>query len=204
MRWCSKRDEVKVFKRVLFWLWTAAILVVLSLYLFKPDLFSAEHLRSSFEQYSGHLLVIYSVGSLVRGLALLPSTPFVLAGGLLFPQSPWLVLFISMSAILGSAAFVYLLADFLDVDMFLRDRFASRFEKLKGQMHAHGFWIVAAWSFFPAVPTDLICYAAGVVRLNFLKFMAGVFVGEVFLVAIYIWSGKAISEFLWSILARTP
>lgn len=193
---------MRLIKRVLFWLWAAGVIVAAGAYLTFPEHFTAEKLVALLERFSTHLLAAYFLASVLRGFLLIPSTPFVLAGALLFPGHPFTVGFISMAGILVSAAFVYLWADFLDIDEILQNRFRAKFELVKAKMHQHGFWIITVWSFFPAVPTDLVCYAAGVIRFHFIKFLTAVFLGELVIVAIYVASGKALFEVLKGIFSN--
>jgi uncharacterized membrane protein YdjX (TVP38/TMEM64 family) len=51
---------------------------------------------------------------------------------------------------------------------------------------------VAGWSFFPLVPTDVICYVAGMMKMPFYKMMLGLFIGEMVLVTAYVCLGKGI------------
>jgi uncharacterized membrane protein YdjX (TVP38/TMEM64 family) len=58
-------------------------------------------------------------------------------------------------------------------------------------------FFVVLWAFFPLVPTDAVCYVAGSIRMNFLKFIAAIFVGEVFLCSLYIFgAGHLIKKFM--------
>ncbi len=60
----------------------------------------------------------------------------------------------------------------------------------------YAFWIVVAWSFFPLVPTDAICYVAGMAKMPFRKLAAAMLLGEVPVVAAYIFLGAEIGEWL--------
>ena len=51
----------------------------------------------------------------------------------------------------------------------------------------YGFWAIVVWSFAPVFMTDLICYVAGMVRYNFIKFVLALMIGESAMVAILIW-----------------
>ena len=48
---------------------------------------------------------------------------------------------------------------------------------------------MAGWSVFPFVPTDVICYVAGTLRMHLGKFMLGVTLGEIPIVAFYVAGG---------------
>jgi uncharacterized membrane protein YdjX (TVP38/TMEM64 family) len=59
-------------------------------------------------------------------------------------------------------------------------------------MNLKGFWLVVGWSMFPFVPTDAICYVAGTLRMHVGKFAAGVALGELPIVAFYVWATGAL------------
>jgi len=65
-------------------------------------------------------------------------------------------------------------------------------DKIIEKLNKHGFWIVMGWSFFPFVPTDLICYIAGSIKMNFTKYITAIFIGEAILVGAYIYLGDSI------------
>ena len=46
--------------------------------------------------------------------------------------------------------------------------------------------IIVFWSFFPLLPTDLICYVCGALKIDFKKTLLGVAMGEGAICAIYI------------------
>ena len=57
---------------------------------------------------------------------------------------------------------------------------------------------VAFWAFLPVVPTDLICYAAGLVRMPFLRMIIAIVIGELPLVMAYLLLGARVSGALAS------
>jgi uncharacterized membrane protein YdjX (TVP38/TMEM64 family) len=50
--------------------------------------------------------------------------------------------------------------------------------QVKKAIEKYGFFAVALWSFAPVVPTDLICYVAGTVRMSFWRFIFALALGE--------------------------
>jgi len=49
--------------------------------------------------------------------------------------------------------------------------------------------IIIGWSFFLFLPTDVLCYVCGSLKVNYKKFLFGVIVGEGTVYAIYIFLG---------------
>lgn len=169
-------------KKVVLAIWFLFIVLAIVLYFVFPEQFSARGIQEFVSQFSGLAIGVYFSISLIRGLFLIPSTPFVLAGALLFPDKLWMVFIISMLGILGSGTFIYYAAQFFEFGE-KKDKKINRIEK---KIRKYGFWIVLGWSFFPVVPTDLICYVAGRTRITFWKYLLALFIGEAVLIAVYL------------------
>ena len=189
--------SMKQFKKYLRWTWIVLILITVTLFLIYPDSFTAESLKTVFNNNSSLILLAFILLSCIRALFFLPSTLFVLMGTVLYPDEPVFVLIVSMIGILIGASLVYKAASILTPEQLFRGKNLTRMEGVRSKMEKYGFSIVLLWSFFPAVPTDLICYVAGTIKMSFWKFILAVFLGEIVLVGIYIWSGKSIIELLF-------
>lgn len=189
--------SMKQFKKYLRWTWIVLILIAVTLFLIYPNSFTAESLKTILNDNSSLILLAFIVLSCIRALFFLPSTLFVLMGTVLYPDEPVFVLIVSMIGILIGASLVYKAASILTPEQLFRGKNLTRMQGVRSKMEKYGFSIVLLWSFFPAVPTDLICYVAGTIKMSFWKFILAVFLGEIVLVGIYIWSGKSIIELLF-------
>jgi len=125
---------------------------------------------------------------------LIPSTPFVLAGIMLFPDEPAMVFTISMLGIFLGSTFVYFSASFLDLGTVILNSKPELYAKLEKGMSKYGFLIILAWSFFPLVPTELISYVAASIKYKYYKFISAMMLGEAALVFIYVFIGKSILD----------
>lgn len=163
-------------------LWISLIVAAIVLYFVFPEQFSAKGIKEFIAQFNTVSLIVYGLVCLIRGLFLIPSTPFVLAGALLFPDSLYAVFIISIIGILGSGTFIYFAAQFLDFG----EKKAKKIGTINEKIQKYGFWIVLGWAFFPIVPTDLICYVAGKTRIHFWKYIIALFIGEALLIAFYL------------------
>ena len=173
--------------------------LIIGAILYEPKILQAEHLAQFIQKFEHQILLIYVLISLVRGVFLIPSTPFVLAGVMLFPNEPWLVFTVSMLGILLTTTALYYFSDTLGFSEKLQKKFPKKMEVWKRRLSSkHAIWIVIGWSFFPFVPTDLICYIAGIVKMPFKYLLLGVFIGEAILVACYVWLGTGLLEVLFS------
>ncbi len=179
-------------KKILLAIWLLLITIAVSCYVLFPAYFTVTSIRETLQNYHGSILLAYLGISLARGFFFIPSSPFVLAGALLFPMHPWLVVLISITGVLFGSCYIYFFTEYLEIEKIFRKNFTARFEKVKNGMAQYGFWIVVAWAFIPVVPTDLISYTAGVTRMPFWKFALGVFLGELPLVGLYVFFGGQI------------
>lgn len=178
-------------QRFFYFFWIALVLTIVVLVLLDPKLLEAEYLANFISTFENQILGIYILVSILRGLFLIPSTPFVLVGVLLFPEQPLLVFSISMLGILLTTAALYYYSDSLGFSEKLQNKFPKKMDLWQSRLQSkNATWIVIGWSFFPFVPTDLICYIAGIVKMPFKYLILGVIIGESVLVACYIWLGS--------------
>src|SRR5687767_2039921 len=70
-------------------LWALAIVGFIGSYLIWPDTFAPQRIANHLLEFQTSALFIFLALSILRGLTLLPSTPLVLAGTLLFPHQAW-------------------------------------------------------------------------------------------------------------------
>jgi uncharacterized membrane protein YdjX (TVP38/TMEM64 family) len=178
----------------IFW---GVLLIWFAIFLIKnPEYSDTRLLAEKIASYGYWGIGIYSVIFFFRWLILVPSTPLILIGLILFPDSPLAVFVISMTGILFSSAMIYGFSDMLGLD----DYFAShvKSEKIKKWIAKYGFFAIMFWSFFLVLPTDLICYIAGAVRYRFWRFLLAVALWEWLIIGIFIFTGQDIFEyFLW-------
>lgn len=153
-----------------------------------PHLTNPKEFANYIEQFWIFWLGIYALLFLFRGILLVPSTPLIIVGMILFPNDPNAVFAISMTGILFSSFIIYQFSDILGLD----DYFASNVNNtsIQEKIEKYGFFAVAFWSFFLVLPTDLICYIAWAVRMNIYKFLSAVALGEGFIIAIFIYGGR--------------
>ena len=170
-------------------LWVTLMLALSVLYTVNPALLDPERMVEMLRRSGQSVLLGYVVLSVVRAFTLVPSTVLVLVGILLFPDRPWFVMVSSLGGTVVSALLIYFFFEFLGLGELFERRHATRVRWLKEQMHRKGFWLVVGWSAFPFVPTDVICYVAGILRMHVRTFAAGVALGELPLVAFYVWAG---------------
>lgn len=132
-------------------------------------------------------LIYFSILSL-RGVFLIPSTPLLFAGIVLFP-AVW-VWVLNMLGILTSSALVYTLVRAFGFDYMVRRKYRRQAQQLSALMRRHGFPVIVGWSFFPAVPTDVIVYSAATLRMPVVRCLTAVAIGEGVLITFYVAGGS--------------
>ena len=176
-------------RRIALGLWVLLVVTLTVLYAVNPELVRPEGLVDALRQSGQPVLLAYVVLSVVRAFTLIPSTVLIIVGTLLFPGRPWFVMISSLGGVVASAVLIYFFFEFLGLGELFERTHARRVRWLEQQMNQKGFCLVVGWSAFPFVPTDVICYVAGTLRMHLGKFAAGVALGEVPIVGFYVWAG---------------
>ncbi len=186
--------SVSIARKGILYAWIALIGFCVVYYFVHPEVFTAEYLAASMLHHKEQLIAIFWVLSIIRGFTLLPSTPLVIAGTLVFPSQPFMVLFISMFGIMASSAMIYYFSDRLGLNEFFIKKYPHKLEWVRARLEKpSGVLFVLFWAFFPAVPTDLASYVAGAIRMNFLKFFIAVFIGELILCSACVFAAASFS-----------
>ncbi|MEP6787207.1 MAG: VTT domain-containing protein [Acidobacteriota bacterium] len=186
-----------VLKRLGQILWIVCIAAGVSSYIVAPQLFTAENIAAFLIRFHNLIWLIYIAFSILRGLTLLPSTPLVIAGTMLFTGQPFTVLAVSIIGILLSSSMIYFFSEHLGFNEFFEGHKSELTHRIKTKLeHPLGSVFVALWAFFPLVPTDLVCYVAGTTKMNYGKFIVAIFVGELVLCSFYIFFGGAVLDYV--------
>lgn len=173
-------------RRALVGAWLSFLAAALYLFFFQRAFVSYElHvLLSTPSPIAGALYLL--IGCL-RGFTFIPVTTLLVAAMPFFPPVPLFVL--TIVGILVSSASVYYFSEALHVEELLARRYQKRMTELEGALRKYELPVITAWSFFPLVPTDVICYVCGVMKVDIRKVMGGVALGEGAMCAIYVFLG---------------
>jgi uncharacterized membrane protein YdjX (TVP38/TMEM64 family) len=171
------------------YVWIVIIVSCLGLYSLRPDLFEPARIRLFFSDnlYSG--LAVYFVISTLRGATLIPSTPFVFAGILVFPPLP--LFLVNQAAVYSSSALLYYLTKSMRFDNFFFTHYPVHVERLILLLRKRELPVISLWGFAPFIPTDMIVCICSVLRISVWKTLMGVSIGEGIICAIYIFGGSA-------------
>jgi uncharacterized membrane protein YdjX (TVP38/TMEM64 family) len=130
----------------------------------------------------------------LRGFTLVPSTTLVLAALPFFP--PWPLFAATLVGIAISSTSIYYFSAALKLDRRLAAKYPEKVARLTDLLNRYELPVIVGWSFFPLVPTDLICYVCGVLRVRFWTFLIGVTIGEGAICAVYIFGGDSLLRFV--------
>ncbi len=185
----------KLAKNGFYAIWLAAILYLFLIFVIHPETFSPDNISYYIQRYSHHLWITYFLCSMIRGFFLMPSTPFVLSGLVLFPSHRFEVLIISLLGVFFSSTLLYYYSDSLGFSNYLEQKFPKQIPKIKKiLMSKWSFLYVFLWSIFPVIPTDTVAYAGGIIKMKYGKLILGILLGEFVLISTYVYLGEAIVE----------
>lgn len=170
----------------LFAMWLLLVAGALYLYFFRRDFVQAE-LRGALSTSTVVAAILYLLLGSLRAFTLVPATFLLLIAMPFF--SPQLLLALTLPGIGISSSICYFFAEALHMDEMFERRYPRQIRTLKGVLQSHPLKITIGWSFLLFLPTDLICYVCGSLRINYAKFLAGVLIGEGTVYAIYIFLG---------------
>lgn len=178
-------EKIKIRTKTLY-TWIIIALLILFFYFFKRELFDITFLKSFVSENRIMVIIIYlSILSLI-GLLFIPSTPFAIAGVILF--SPVEAYIFNLIGIVTSSTIVYYFTQYLRLNKWIESRFPVKTIKVREALRRKELPIIAGWSLFPVVPTDLIIYVSSTLSIPYWKCILGVLIGEGILNAIYIFS----------------
>lgn len=170
-----------------FLLWLSVLATALFAYVFHREALQQLLLELSASPPAWTYLVYLALGC-VRGFTLVPATYLVVAGMLVLPPIPLYAL--TVVGIIVSSAAVYYFAEAMEFDRFFERQYGPQVARLRALMVRRELPIVIGWSFFPIVPTDVVCYVCGALKVDLKKCLLGVTIGEGAICAIYIFLGR--------------
>jgi uncharacterized membrane protein YdjX (TVP38/TMEM64 family) len=173
--------------------WIFFILIALYARFFHQSFFQNQlEMAFHFSIYFGYALFLI-LGSL-RGFTLIPVTYLILLGILFFQPLPLFIL--TLGGILISSVSIYYFSEFLHLDSFFEKKYSKQILQIKSALQKNELPIIIGWSAFPLLPTDLICYVVGTLRINLKKLMLGVLIGEGITSGVYIFFGHQLTQYL--------
>jgi uncharacterized membrane protein YdjX (TVP38/TMEM64 family) len=170
----------------LFTLWVAIAIGALYLYFFQREAVQSE-LRNALSTSFWIASISYLLIGALRPFTLVPGTFPILVAMPFF--DPWVLLGLTLVCIAVSSTICYWFAEAIHMDEFVERKYPNHIRKLKQLLQSYQLPIIIGWSFFLFLPTDVLCYVCGSLKINFKKFLFGIMIGEGTVYAIYIFVG---------------
>lgn len=175
----------KAVRYTLFTMWLLIVGGAMYLYFFERE-FVQRELQGAFSASMVVGSIVYFLLGSFRAFTLVPATFLLVVGLPFFP--PFLLLLVTMASVMVSSSICYFFAEALHMDELFEREYPKQIQKLKSLLSRYQLPIIIGWSFMMFLPTDLICYVCGTLRINFPKFLVGVLIGEGSVYAIYIYA----------------
>lgn len=166
--------------------WLVVVASALYFYIFEHALVQSE-LQNALSTSALIAAAIYLLLGSVRAFTLVPSTFLVFVGLPFLP--PWRLLMLTLIGILISSSLIYWFADELHLAQEIERKHPAQIARVHDLLQRYEMPIIIGWSFFPLLPTDVICYVCGALEIDYKKFLLGVAIGEGTICAIYIYLG---------------
>ena len=170
----------------LFTLWVSIAIGALYLYFFQREAVQNE-LRDALSTSFWVASISYLLIGALRPFTLVPGTFPILVAMPFF--DPWVLLVLTLICIAVSSSICYWFAEAIHMDEFVERKYPNHIRKLKSLLQNYQLPIIIGWSFFLFLPTDVLCYVCGSLKINFKKFLFGIMIGEGTVYAIYIFIG---------------
>ena len=182
----EKIQPKKFLKKKLLIIWISLLLILFVFYFVAPNYFSLDFLSNFVKE--NKLMVVFLFISIITliSLTLIPSTPFVLSGLLLF--SPLETFIYSIIIIILYSTITYYFARYLGLDRYFEKKYPESIKKIRKALKGKEWFIIIGWGFIPIFPTDLVIYMCSSLKIPFRKCLIGVLIGEGTLNALYIFS----------------
>ncbi|WP_109699312.1 VTT domain-containing protein [Chitinophaga deserti] len=181
------RNNATVTGRNLRIIWATTLLGSIAIYFLYAQHLSAGEVSAFVGQYPGWTAAVFFAICVARGLVLIPGTPFLAAGILLFREEPWFLFGLFMASIAVVSWLLYRLSGWLGLAAWFEQRHPEKTARMRQRLEGpYGQWFIALWAFAPVAPTDLACYVAGSVKLPVRKFLPALLAGEAVICGIYI------------------
>lgn len=180
-------------KKILLILWVVFSLISVYFYFSNPEMFNVNSILNLIKSHKDYILPIYMILFIARSFTLIPGTPFVLAGTLLFPDKPYTVLLICIICMIISSLILYYFSELLGFDKILKNKYPKKIEQIQKKLNGkYGVIFITLWAFLPFAPTDLVCYTAGILKINIFIYLTGIIIGELIICWLYIFGYRFI------------
>ncbi|WP_088044211.1 TVP38/TMEM64 family protein [Bacillus sp. EAC] len=156
--------------------------------------FDTNHIRDVVRSFAEWAPWIFFLFFSLRLCLLLPSSIFVIAGGMMFPL--WQNILISISSMVISQSGIYLFGRFFSTTEMLNG-LQEKHPKLYKSIETNTSRFLLLMSCSPATPIDLACFLSAAMKMRYTKFLSLMISGFTPLVIFYSLFGRTILDYPW-------
>src|SRR5690606_23966400 len=131
--------KLSLRKKIALALWTILIVGGILVFALNPQLLQGSEMKNFIAENAVEMKSFYLLVCLLRCLTLIPATPFIAAGVLLFPDDLDYVMAVSTITVLIAATVHFYFSRVLEFDKLLERKFAGKMERFKNGMKKRGF-----------------------------------------------------------------
>ncbi len=176
-------------KKIFFTLWLLLVSTLFSLFLLDRSLLESL-LRSFLQTSTATAYVTLFILGILRGFTLIPVTFLIIIGIFFIPPLP--LYLIIMSGVLISSLIVFYFFEYLNLETLFNEKHKKHIDRGAALLTKYELPVITLWSMAPFLPTDVMCYLAGTLRVNVYTFILGILIGEGAVCALYVWGGEIV------------
>lgn len=186
-------EKRAVFRTIKFILFASIIISGYLLLRFTrcSEYLDPERLKNFIASWSDRAPVIFILISALRPLVLFPASILVIVAGLLFGTFAG-----TLYAVVGSTAgaiVAYFFSKLLGSG-FIYLLFGNQLLRIESVLHEQGIRIVFLLRLIPIIPFDLVNYASGLVKVKFVNYVTGTFLGLIPATFAYTFLGESLKK----------
>jgi uncharacterized membrane protein YdjX (TVP38/TMEM64 family) len=166
-----------------FIVWLIIIIAGILAYILFPELYNASFLTNLVEQYEPFSFFIYFILILIQGLIFIP-LPLVIVGIIIF--DPVEVFIINMLSVFISAMIIYYFSEYIGFGKYFEENYNKDVQKIRKSLKNRELFIIIILSLLPFTPTNLIAYIGSTLKINVVKCILGIVIGEAVVNIFYI------------------
>jgi uncharacterized membrane protein YdjX (TVP38/TMEM64 family) len=166
-------------------LWFALLAVVIIVLLLNPELTKPKELSAFISKNEDITLLIFCSGILLKVFTIIPLTPFIVAGAMIYTSNPWITILACWMGGQLTSILHYRFPHWLHIDVWAERKYGRKLEKLKKRIARHSFWYVLVAATIPIMPGELLYYLSGTLRIPFGPYQLAIAIGHLIVISVY-------------------
>lgn len=184
---------MKISRKTLLYVWLTLVVVCVVITTFDFPLAQSIFVYLSEKSVIYVYALIFLLGAF-RGFTLVPVTYLILLGIIFLPPVP--LFLIIMSGVVLSSISVYYFFKYLRIDEMLGAKYKKQIDTTTKYLSRYELPVITLWAMTPFLPSDIICYVSGTLRINIYKFVLGMVIGEGIMSGVYIFGGEWVLHYV--------